>query len=151
MKKFISFVMALVMMASVTAAYAYQAPEVSFEEMVAHVTGADKEDLDVTAYKKVETFESGYVKETVLLPLREVCEYYGMTVTWKGGGEKQWVFVSRKDFDVVYGFSIGGYNCVIDGKTYIPYRIIPCNADSVSDNYFSFSTTENPYSSLIVP
>lgn len=150
MKRILSFVMALVLMASGTAAYAYQVLDVKFEEIEAHVTGADKDTLDVKAYKRITTFEDGDVSTETLLPLREVCEYYGMTVTWNGADQS--VTVNREDFEKPYIFYVGkDGSYLINGKTYTAYCILPCNAGYTSDNYLSFKTTENKPITLISP
>lgn len=140
MKRFISFMLVMVMVCSMTTAFAIKVVDIQFEEMEAHVVGAGKDGLVVKAYKKFVTFDNGCVTDDILLPLREVCEYYGMTVIWHQ--EDQSVTVTRADFQKPYTFHIGQGSYVIDGKTYTNYGDLPCNGGYMSDNYCFFQNEE---------
>lgn len=132
------------MITSLSTAFASEIVGEKFNEIEAHVVGAGKDRLDVLAYRRVLTYSDGTETEDIVLPLREVCEHYGMNVLWCQ--EKQSVTVTREDFEKPYVFypgRAGEGSYIINGKTYAHYHVLPCNDGYMSDNNCYFKTEEN--------
>lgn len=144
MKKIISMVLSLVIVMSLgTVALAEErmVSELGINQYTGYISARDKEmqKIESTVYKYQYTYSDGTKAENDFIPLREVCESLGMSVSWDGANQS--ITIWREDFEQSYTYTLWTEGVILIGNsTYIEASLIPTNVGSSSrdENSYNF-------------